>query len=61
MLLKITTTHPPATDLGHLLMKHTEKCQTFPLAFGEAHVFYPEASEERCTASLLLDLVFVGR
>lgn len=56
MLLSITTTHRPATGLGHLLMKHTEKCQSFPLAFGEAHVFYPEASDERCTANLLLDL-----
>ena len=30
--------------------------QTFPLAFGRAHVFYPEATPERCTAALLLDV-----
>lgn len=26
------------------------------MAFGRAHVFYPEASEDRCTAALLLDV-----
>jgi 3' terminal RNA ribose 2'-O-methyltransferase Hen1 len=56
MLLTITTTHQPATDLGFLLHKHPERCQTFPLAFGQAHVFYPEATAERCSATLLLDL-----
>jgi 3' terminal RNA ribose 2'-O-methyltransferase Hen1 len=28
--------------------------------FGEAHVFYPEATEEHCTAALLLDIDPVG-
>ncbi|HLI72058.1 MAG TPA: 3' terminal RNA ribose 2'-O-methyltransferase Hen1 [Ktedonobacteraceae bacterium] len=56
MLLTITTTHQPATDLGYLLHKHPERCQTFPQAFGQAHVFYPETSHERCTAALLLDI-----
>jgi 3' terminal RNA ribose 2'-O-methyltransferase Hen1 len=60
MLLTITTTHVPATDLGFLLEKHPAKCQTFPLSFGEAHVFYPEVTEERCTAALLLDLDPIG-
>lgn len=60
MLLTIATTRPPATDLGWLLHKHPEKVQLFPLAFGQAHVFYPEASEERCTAALLLDVDPVG-
>jgi len=60
MLLTITTTTPPARDLGHLLRKHPDRLQTFPLAFGAAHVFYPEASEERCTAALLLDVDPVG-
>ena len=48
MMLTITTTHWPATDLGYLLAKHPQRCQTFSLAFGSAHVVYPEASEERC-------------
>jgi 3' terminal RNA ribose 2'-O-methyltransferase Hen1 len=60
MLLTITTTRRPATDLGHLLHKHPERLQSFPLPFGQAHVFYPEASEERCTAALLLDVDPVG-
>lgn len=60
MLLTITTTHRPATDLGFLLHKHPDRLQTFSVPFGEAHVFYPEASEERCTAALLLDIDPVG-
>ena len=56
MLLTITTTHQPATDLGFLLHKHPDKLQSFPLPFGQAHVFYPEASVERCTAALLLEI-----
>jgi 3' terminal RNA ribose 2'-O-methyltransferase Hen1 len=60
MFLSITTTHSPATDLGFLLYKHPERVQTFSLAVGEAHVFYPEVSEERCTAVLALDINPVG-
>ena len=60
MLLTITTTRRPATDLGHLLHKHPERLQSFSLPFGQAHVFYPEASEERCSAALLLDVDPVG-
>ena len=60
MLLTITTTQEPATDLGFLLHKHPDRLQTFPVPFGQAHVFYPEASAERCTAALLLDIDPVG-
>jgi len=60
MLLTITTTHEPATDLGYLLVKNPARCQSFSLAFGQAHVFYPVAREDRCTAALLLDLDPVG-
>jgi 3' terminal RNA ribose 2'-O-methyltransferase Hen1 len=56
MLLTITTTHRPATDLGYLLVKNPAHTQSFSLSFGKAHVFYPEASEERCTAALLLSI-----
>ena len=56
MLLTISTTHRPATDLGYLLAKNPAKAQAFPLAFGQAHVFYTEATEDRCTAALLLDI-----
>src|SRR5687768_10607635 len=60
MLLTITTTHQPATDLGYLLHKNPARPQRFALSFGEAHVVYPEASTERCTAALVLDIDPVG-
>jgi 3' terminal RNA ribose 2'-O-methyltransferase Hen1 len=56
MLLTISTTHQPTTDLGYLLHKHPDRCQSFSLSFGQAHMFYPEVSEDRCTAALLLDI-----
>src|SRR5947209_18063770 len=60
MLLTITTTHESANDLGFLLHKHPDRFQSFDLSFGKAHVFYPEATAERCTACLLLDVDPVG-
>lgn len=60
MLLTLTTTHRPATDLGYLLHKNPGKVQSFELSFGRAHVFYPEATDARCTAALLLDVDAVG-
>ncbi|WP_053615646.1 3' terminal RNA ribose 2'-O-methyltransferase Hen1 [Nocardiopsis sp. NRRL B-16309] len=59
MLLTITTdatTGHPATDLGFLLHKHPDRVLRFEQSFGTAHVFYPEATEERCTAALLLEV-----
>lgn len=56
MLLTITNTNPPATDLGYLLHKNPARLQSFDLSFGKAHVFYPMASEQECTAALLLDV-----
>lgn len=56
MLLTLTTTHRPATDLGFLLRKHPGRHQSVDLGFGAAHVLYPEANEERCTAALILDI-----
>lgn len=56
MLLTLSTTHRPATDLGFLLHKNPARVQTEALPFGQAHVFYPEADEERCTAALLLEI-----
>jgi 3' terminal RNA ribose 2'-O-methyltransferase Hen1 len=60
MLLTITTTHRPATDLGYLLHKNPGRFQSYDLSFGKAHVFYPEAGDDRCTACLLLDVDPVG-
>jgi len=45
MLLTLTSTNVPATDLGYLLHKNPSTLQSFPLSFGQAHVFYPEAAE----------------
>ncbi|MFE5208941.1 3' terminal RNA ribose 2'-O-methyltransferase Hen1 [Streptomyces sp. NPDC056600] len=59
MFLTITTTgtpENPATDLGFLLHKHPDKAQPFSTSYGTAFVFYPEATEERCTAALLLEV-----
>jgi 3' terminal RNA ribose 2'-O-methyltransferase Hen1 len=60
MLLTLTTTARPATDLGYLLHKNPARVQSFDLSFGKAHVFYPEAQEDRCTMALLLDVDPVG-
>src|SRR3954453_10196768 len=60
MLLTISTTHAPATDLGFLLHKNPASLQSKELPFGFAHVFYPEAAAERCTAALLLAVDPIG-
>ncbi|WP_433299756.1 3' terminal RNA ribose 2'-O-methyltransferase Hen1 [Actinoplanes sp. CA-030573] len=56
MLLTVTTTHAPATDLGYLLVKHPGKVHAFDVPTGMAYVMYPEATEQRCTAALMLDV-----
>lgn len=60
MLLTISTTHTPATDLGYLLHKNPSRAQSAELTFGRAHVFYPEASPTRCTVALTVDVDPVG-
>jgi len=60
MLVTLTTTHRPATDLGYLLHKNPDRAQSFPVSFGVAHVFYPEAGEDRCTVALLVEVDPVG-
>jgi 3' terminal RNA ribose 2'-O-methyltransferase Hen1 len=56
VFLTLSTTHRPATDLGFLLHKNPASVRSVALGFGVAHVFYPEATEERCTAALLLEV-----
>ncbi|MEN3610166.1 3' terminal RNA ribose 2'-O-methyltransferase Hen1 [Plantactinospora sp. ZYX-F-223] len=56
MLITVTTTHQPATDLGYLLVKHPDRVHTFEMPTGTAYVVYPEAGTARCTAALLLDI-----
>ncbi len=60
MLLAITSTNPPAADLGYLLHKNPTRIHSFDLSFGQAHVFYPEVGYQRCTAALLLEVDPVG-
>lgn len=60
MLLTLTTTHNPAVDLGFLLRKNPSRPQSFSLSFGNAHVFYPEATSERCSVALLVEVDPVG-
>ena len=60
MLLTVTTTHRPATELGYLLHKNPARVQTEELSFGKAHVFYSEADESRCPAVILLEVDPVG-
>ena len=56
MLLTISTTYQPATDLGFLVHKNPARFQSFTLPFGRADVFYPEADDQRCTVALLLEI-----
>jgi 3' terminal RNA ribose 2'-O-methyltransferase Hen1 len=56
MLLTVSTTHQPATDLGYLLHKNPARLQTEELSFGKAYVFYPDASINLCTAALLVKI-----
>ncbi len=60
MFLSLATTHRPATDLGFLLHKHPGRVHETELPFGKAVVFYPEATEARCEAALVLDVDPVG-
>lgn len=56
MYLEITTTHQPATDLGYLLGKHPDRVQHKDLSFGRAHIFFPEATPDRCSVVLMLEI-----
>jgi 3' terminal RNA ribose 2'-O-methyltransferase Hen1 len=60
MMLTISTTMAPATDLGYLLQKNPSRVQSFELSFGRATVFYPAATERRCTVCLLVEVDPVG-
>ena len=60
MLLTITYTGKNTTDLSYLLYKNPYRPQVFDLNHGKAYVFYPEISDSRTTAALLLDIDPVG-
>jgi 3' terminal RNA ribose 2'-O-methyltransferase Hen1 len=56
MLLTITYTGRNTTELGYLLYKNPYRPQRFELSHGSAYILYPEVSNERTTAALLLDI-----
>lgn len=56
MLLTITSSASPATDLGYLLHKNPDRVHEKELPFGTGRVCYPEATAERCTAALIVDI-----
>ncbi len=60
MLLTITTTAPEATDLGYLVHKHPDRLHERDVGFGTARVFFPEASVDRCTVALAVEVDAVG-
>jgi 3' terminal RNA ribose 2'-O-methyltransferase Hen1 len=60
VLVTVSTTHVPATDLGFLLHKNPARAQQVEVSTGTAHVFYPEADEHRCTVALLLEVDPIG-
>ncbi|MXZ31079.1 MAG: 3' terminal RNA ribose 2'-O-methyltransferase Hen1 [Acidimicrobiia bacterium] len=61
MLVSLTSTTPVATDLGFLLHKHPDRVRSVDLGFGRAHVFYPEAAAQRCTATTYVEVDPFGR
>lgn len=60
LLATITYAGPNASDLGYLLHKHPAKVQTFEMSVGQAHVFYTEATDDKCTAAVLLEVDPIG-
>ena len=50
MLLTLTTTHRPATDLGFLLHKHPDKHQAFDLPFAPSDGLGPVYNDTSCVA-----------
>ncbi|MXW94706.1 MAG: 3' terminal RNA ribose 2'-O-methyltransferase Hen1 [Acidimicrobiaceae bacterium] len=61
MLVSLTSTSPVATDLGFLLHKHPDRVRSVDVGFGRAHVFYPEATARRCTATTYVEVDPLGR
>jgi 3' terminal RNA ribose 2'-O-methyltransferase Hen1 len=60
LLLTISYSGAPATDLGYLLHKNPFRIHEIDQSFGKAYVFYSEAEPERCIACLLLEIDPVG-
>jgi 3' terminal RNA ribose 2'-O-methyltransferase Hen1 len=60
MLLTISYTGNSAADLGYLLHKSPFRIHSTEQVFRKSHVFYPEATEARCSAALLIEIDPIG-
>ncbi|HCA41863.1 MAG TPA: 3' terminal RNA ribose 2'-O-methyltransferase Hen1 [Bacteroidetes bacterium] len=56
MILSISTSHKPTSDLGYIFHKHPDKFQSFNFSAGKYHIFYPELNNDKATICLLLDI-----
>lgn len=58
MLMTLSTTFQPATDLGYVLRKNPSNPEpkSFDLAFGRAHLVWPLADAAHVTVALLVDV-----
>ena len=60
MIITLTLEQENATDLGYLLHKHPDRLQSTELPAGTAWVCYPEATPQRCTAALIVEIDPIG-
>jgi hypothetical protein len=56
MILKISTDHKPASDLGFLLHKNPSRLHEQEFAFGKGYFVFPKVSDDLCEAALILDI-----
>lgn len=56
MVFTITYKGENTQDLGYLLYKNPYRPQSFDLSMGKAHIMYPEISDFRTTAALVMEL-----
>jgi hypothetical protein len=54
MLLTISTTHRPATELVGLLGEHPDAVRTTTFPFGRATLCFPQADERRCSVAVMV-------
>lgn len=56
MILTVSTTHRPATDLGFLVHKNPDKLHEMDVGFGTAHLFFAVAREDFAKFAMVLDI-----
>ena len=56
VIVSLTSTTPDATELGFVLHKHPDRVRTVEVSAGRAHVFFPEATPQRCTATVVVEV-----